>query len=67
MEGLQNKLAEADTVIKECASLRSLQIAYYGTANSDVVKKRNILSKAMMQASKVDVMIKEYYGKNTKI
>jgi hypothetical protein len=64
MDTIQNKLQEANELIKETATMRKLQKAYYAVPYHENAEKSILLTASKIQSTKVDEMILEYYGKS---
>lgn len=61
MKSIQEKLSEADKVIREVQSLRTLQKKYFQYRELDVLEKCKI------QERKVDQMITDYLPQQSKL
>ncbi len=60
----EQKLKEANLIIKEFQSMRVLQKAYFKAVwENDSIRKQQILSQSKLQERKVDTMI-ELYNEN---
>ena len=55
MQSVQNKLKEAESILKEVQSMQTLQTEYFST------RDRNILQQSKAQERKVKKMIKDYF------
>ena len=59
---LATKHQEAETLITEFKSMRTLQKAYFKTRFDDPSKAAQILEKSKLQEKKVDKMIDDYFN-----
>lgn len=61
MRSTEQKLSEAEIIIRETKSMRMLQKAYFKAVwEKDEARKRDLLTQSKAQEKKVDEMIERY-------